>query len=179
MARRFRGSDTIKVDGKGRISIPAAFRRVIAASDPDYREGEKANVIIVFGDQNQTWLDVYTVEAMAEVEAMIDRMPRGSDEREALEDLMSGYAMDAEVDADGRMVLPARLREKMGLADEVTYLAKNDYFQLWSPLAFRANEARKAEALRDKVGPGRTAKVLLDMAPPGLSPEPGNGPAGA
>ena len=80
---------------------------------------------------------------------------------------------------DGLTARAVSYLQKMGLADEVTYLAKNDYFQLWSPEAFRRNEARKAEALRDKVGPGRTAKVLLDMAPPGLSPEPGNGPAGA
>jgi MraZ protein len=64
VARRFRGSDTFKVDAKGRVSIPAPFRRVIEASDPNWREGLRPNIVIVFGGKNQNWLEVYTIKAI-------------------------------------------------------------------------------------------------------------------
>ncbi|MGB5868767.1 MAG: hypothetical protein WBH04_01090, partial [Albidovulum sp.] len=58
VARRFRGSDTYKVDAKGRVSIPAPFRRVIESSDPDWKEGLRPNIVIVYGGKHQDWLEV-------------------------------------------------------------------------------------------------------------------------
>ena len=47
MSRRFRGESIHKVDGKGRVSIPAAFRRVLEEHDPDYALGLNPNLIII------------------------------------------------------------------------------------------------------------------------------------
>ena len=47
MARRFRGSEEVKVDAKGRVSIPARFRRVFEASDPDFEPGKRAQMVVI------------------------------------------------------------------------------------------------------------------------------------
>ena len=49
MTRRFRGESIHKVDGKGRGSIPAAFRRVLEEFDPEWTLGLNPNLIIVYG----------------------------------------------------------------------------------------------------------------------------------
>ena len=90
MARRFRGSETFKVDAKGRVSIPAPFRRVIEESDPDWRDGLRPNIVIVYGDDRQDWLEVYTMRATHEIDEQIEDMQRGSVERLLLEERMYG-----------------------------------------------------------------------------------------
>ena len=47
MARRFRGESLHKVDGKGRVSIPALFRRVIEVCDPNWHEKLPPELVIV------------------------------------------------------------------------------------------------------------------------------------
>ena len=41
--RRFRGEAENKVDNKGRVSIPAAFRRILEEGDPDWSSGLHPN----------------------------------------------------------------------------------------------------------------------------------------
>jgi len=45
----FRGESVHKVDSKGRVSIPALFRRVLEAADPDWTDGLQPNVVVVYG----------------------------------------------------------------------------------------------------------------------------------
>ena len=49
MTDRFRGEGIHKVDGKGRVSIPVLFRRVLESGDPDWTEGLNPNAVIVYG----------------------------------------------------------------------------------------------------------------------------------
>ena len=133
MARRFRGSETFKVDAKGRVSIPASFRRVIEASDPDWAPTNRPNIVIVYGGPDQNWLQVYTMEAVAEIDAQIDMMQRGSPERAEIEELMYGQSHEAQIDDDGRLVLPQKLRDKIGLDDGAFFTSKGDFIEVWSP----------------------------------------------
>ncbi|MDP3862693.1 MAG: cell division/cell wall cluster transcriptional repressor MraZ, partial [Phaeovulum sp.] len=114
MARRFRGSETFKVDAKGRVSIPAAFRRVIEACDPDWVPGNRPNIVLVYGPERQTWLEVFTIKAIEEIDEEIERMQRNSSDRLQLEEWMHGQAQELQIDDDGRLVLPQKLRDKIG-----------------------------------------------------------------
>ncbi|MDO5604256.1 MAG: division/cell wall cluster transcriptional repressor MraZ [Paracoccus sp. (in: a-proteobacteria)] len=131
--RKFRGSEEVKVDGKGRMSIPARFRRIFESGDPDWRADSRARMIVVYGPANWKKLEFYTVEAAERIDAEIDRLPRGSSERLWLETLMNGMATEAEIDNDGRLVLPQRLRDKIGLEGEAFFTSKGDFIEVWSP----------------------------------------------
>ena len=150
MARRFRGSDTFKVDAKGRGSIPAPFRRVIEASDPDWREGLRPNIVVVYGDDNQDWLEVYTMRAIEEIDEQIEDMQRGSPERLWLEELMHGQSIEAQIDDDGRLVLPQRLREKIGLDGEAFFISAGDYFKIWKPETYQDKAANRTRKLAEQ-----------------------------
>ena len=107
VARRFRGESHHKVDAKGRVSIPALFRRVIEASDPNWTDGLAPELIIVYGDHRRDYLECYTVDAIGEVDDKIDALPRGSMERKMLQRLFHGQSFPTTVDETGRLVLPA------------------------------------------------------------------------
>ena len=51
--RRFRGEAENKVDAKGRISIPAPFRRILEEGDPDWSSSLNPNLVIVYGRRNR------------------------------------------------------------------------------------------------------------------------------
>jgi len=150
VARRFRGSETFKVDAKGRVSIPAPFRRVIEESDPDWRDGLRPNIVIVYGDDRQDWLEVYTMRATHEIDEQIEDMQRGSVERLLLEERMYGQSLEAQIDDDGRLVLPQRLREKVGLTSEAFFISAGDYFKIWKPETYAEKAGVRSRKLADQ-----------------------------
>ncbi len=164
LARRFRGSEEVKVDAKGRVSIPARFRRVFESSDPDFASRNRAQLVVVYGFADWTHLRLYTMDAIDEIDAGISRMPRGSAERSYLETLMNGLSDEAEIDADGRLVLPQRLREKIGLEDRVFFMAQGDYLKVSTPETHEADLAA-IQADMPALEPGADPLSLLPPAP--------------
>ena len=164
MGRRFRGESHHKVDTKGRVSIPALFRRVLEAGDPDWTDGLRPQLVIVYGDHRRKYLECYTVEAIDEVDDQIAAMPRGSMARRMLERLMHGQSFPTEVDGDGRLVLPQKLRDKIGLEKEAFFIASGDTFQIWKPETYEAEELAKTEAWLDDLPDDFDPLTLLDSA---------------
>ncbi|MGH1368725.1 MAG: division/cell wall cluster transcriptional repressor MraZ [Maritimibacter sp.] len=145
MARVFRGEGHYKVDTKGRVSIPALFRRVLEAGDPDYTEGLSPNLVVVYGDHRRQYLECYTMEAISEVDERISKMQRGSTPRRMLEKLFNGQSFPTSVDETGRLVLPAKLRAKIGLEKEAYFIATGDTFQIWNPDTYEDVEQKRTE----------------------------------
>ena len=142
MSRRFRGESIHKVDGKGRVSIPAAFRRVLEEHDPDYALGLNPNLIIVYGNINRKFLEGFSIASMNEVDEKIAALPRGSKARRMLERMFSGQALHTNIDETGRLVLPQKIREKIGIINDSVFVASGDTFQIWQPDAYAEHEAK-------------------------------------
>ncbi|NVO54565.1 division/cell wall cluster transcriptional repressor MraZ [Rhodobacteraceae bacterium B1Z28] len=149
MARRFRGESHHKVDTKGRVSIPASFRRVLESSDPNWQPGDSPELVIVYGDHRRKYLECYTMQAIDEVDAKIDALPRGSMQRKMLQRLFHGQSFPTNVDETGRLVLPAKLRNKINLEAEAFFIAAGDTFQIWKPETYEVEELAKAEEWLD------------------------------
>ncbi|MEM0948522.1 MAG: division/cell wall cluster transcriptional repressor MraZ [Pseudomonadota bacterium] len=162
MVRRFRGEFHQKVDGKGRVSIPADFRRVLEAGDPAWTDGKAPEFVIVYGDHRRAYLECYTIEAANEVDAQIAEMPRGSMERRMLERLFNGQSQKVAVDETGRIVLSAKLRGKIGIEAEGYFIATGDTFQIWNPETFEEEELAKTEAWLDQFPDDFDPLTLLD-----------------
>jgi len=162
VVRRFRGESRHKVDSKGRVSIPASFRRVLEAGDPNWTEGLNPELVIVYGDHRRKYLECYTMEAIGEVDAKIDAKPRGTIERKILERLFQGQSLPTNVDETGRLVLPAKLRQKIGLEDEAFFIAAGDTFQIWKPETYEEEELSKTEAWLEQLPEDFDPLALLD-----------------
>ncbi len=162
MVRRFRGEGHHKVDTKGRVSIPASFRRVLEAGDPAWSDGKAPELVIVYGDHRRRYLECYTIDAAAEVDARIDRMTRGSIERRMLEKLFNGQSLLTNVDETGRIVLPAKLRQKIDISSEAYFIASGDTFQIWKPETYEEIEEAKTEAWLDDQPEDFDVLTLLD-----------------
>lgn len=157
----FRGESRNKVDSKGRMSIPAKFRRVLEAGDPDWKSGANPNLVIVYGGKTRDYLECFTVEAMNDVVGRIMKMPRGSKKRLALSNLYLTLSIDASVDDTGRIVLPKEQRDKIGLADMAVFAGKGDTFEIWNPETYEATQAEALEA-DDDFDPDADPSIYLD-----------------
>ncbi len=149
MGRRFRGESHHKVDSKGRVSIPATFRRVLESGDPSWQSGDNPELVIVYGDHRRKYLECYTMAAIEEVDAKIADLPRGSTQRRLLERMFNGQSHATSVDDTGRLVLPAKLRQKIGLDAEAFFIAAGDTFQIWKPETYETEEEAATEAMLD------------------------------
>ena len=162
MVRRFRGEFHQKVDAKGRVSIPADFRRVLEIGDPLWSEGKLPEFVIVYGDHRRAYLECYTMDAAAEVDAQIAGLPRGSMERRMLERLFNGQSLKTAVDDTGRIVLPAKLRTKIALDETAYFIATGDTFQIWKPETFEELEVKRTEEWLDQFPDDFDPLTLLD-----------------
>lgn len=157
MVRRFRGESVHKVDAKGRVSIPAPFRRVLEEGDPDWTEGLNPNLVMIHGRVELRCLECYTIAGMEALDEMVSNLPRFDEDREYLELVLNSDSSYAQVDENGRIVLGLKLRELIGATTEVVFSGQGEKFQIWRPEAFAEHKAavlrrRKEEAGRDPFG---------------------------
>ena len=142
MVLSFTGEYVQKVDSKGRMSIPADFRRVLEAGDADWTDGPPVRLYLLYGDHLKETLHVYTVAGFQEIADRITGMPLGDPNRTRLSRLILGQSIRMDVDKDGRVVMPIRQRQKLGLTEgEVYFSGVGDHFEIW-----------KAETFSDTVG---------------------------
>jgi MraZ protein len=164
VARRFKGEGRQKMDPKGRVSVPVQFRR----SMEEGLDGRRPELHIVYGDPKRKFLECYTPESYAdEVEARIDAIPKNDPRRPLLEHVFISQVYSTEIDADGRLILPQRCRDKAQLEGEALFVATGTKFQIWNPDIFETERVPEMQAALDQLPPGVDISALLD------------GPAGA
>ncbi len=162
MAPKFRGTHHQKVDGKGRVSVPATFRRVIEQGDPAWSEGQRPNFIIVYGLKYQKRLDCFTIRAMEEIDRNIDQLPPGSRTRKRLERIYHAHSQEAQIDEDGRIILSQGLRDKLELIpdEKARFMGMNDHFQIWKNETYDIVFAEDEDDEDEDLGPDYDPRIL-------------------
>lgn len=158
---RFIGEEHHKVDSKGRVSIPHRFRRVLEAGDPDWVDGKNPQIHIVYGDAKRDYLECFTIQAIEKIFDKIERKPAASKRRIAMQRLYNTFSVVTSVDETGRLVLPAKLRNKIGLDGEAVFAGTGEAFQIWKPDAYEAALEAQMEA-DDEFDPDVDASVYLE-----------------
>ena len=161
MIRRFRGESVHKVDQKGRVSVPAPFRRVIEEGDPDWASGQNPTFILIHGMPSGNCLDCFTIEGAGKLDDKVSKMGSFSKERRALERLLNTQSSYGQVDENGRIVLPQRLREMFALDEEALFAGMGEHFQIWAPNAYREDMAG-IDGWRAGLDPDSDPFALLD-----------------
>ncbi len=135
---RFVSSYTNRIDAKGRVSVPAPFRAILA------RDGFDG--VFCYPSLDQDTLDAGGASLIAEIQNLLEDLPPYSDERDELSLALFGDSEILKIDQDGRVVLPERLRSHAGIADQVCFVGVGHKFQLWSP--DKLEERRKTARAR-------------------------------
>ena len=130
----FRGNHTAKIDDKGRLKIPNAFRALMERT-----HGAELFVTSLTGEEVQ----IYPMPVWLALEERLGRMPSTHPSRLRFFDRVNYFGQTAEIDAQGRVVLPSRLRESAGMAGEVDVLGQYDHLDVWNHERFVARLHRQ------------------------------------
>ncbi len=133
MAWRFQGESLNKVDGKGRVSIPVKFRRVLEHSDARVSPNAAARLYIAYGNPRAKHIECLSGDAFDAIDAMIQAEQRGSQVRQVLEHLYYAKCDETSIDDTGRLVLPPAAREKIDLESEALFQGRGDKFHILNP----------------------------------------------
>ena len=148
---RFVSTFTNRLDGKGRVSIPAPFRGVLE------RDGY-AGGIYCYPSLDAPALDAGGERLAQKIDGLLAGLPDYSDERDELSVALYGDVQVLSIDGDGRIVLPEALRQHAGLSTQVTFVGLGEKFQMWEPGRFEARRAQaraKVQQHRALFGAGR------------------------
>ncbi|HET7849043.1 MAG TPA: division/cell wall cluster transcriptional repressor MraZ [Pseudolabrys sp.] len=137
---RFVSNVTLRLDSKGRVSIPAHFRSVLA------RDGFDG--LYCYPALGRPAIDAGGNALMAEIEALIARFPPFSEEREQFAAALYGTSETLKMDGEGRVVLNEALKTHAGIKDAIAFVGLGHKFQIWEPERFRSELAEATEKVR-------------------------------
>lgn len=120
----FLGHYEFQIDEKGRVSLPSAFRK--AASGDTF----------VLLQWQPTHLDLFPEESWAGVQSKLLEFRRAQPDGAAYFRRIMSNAVEVELDKQGRIRVPDRLREAVGLDSAVVLIGAVDRIELWSPRGF-------------------------------------------
>lgn len=124
MATMFRGQYEHAIDAKGRTSLPARYRDVLAA-DGDLR-------LIVTPALFDPCLKVYPMKAWEELEEKISALPEFDDNAVFLRRRFLSAAVECELDKQGRILIPPILRDHAKLTKDVLWAGMGRTAELWA-----------------------------------------------
>jgi len=119
-----RGSYQAKIDDKGRLKIPNAFRAIV-------EEQHGATGLYVTSVHGES-VRIYPMAVWQGVEQRLGRMPTTHPSRMRFLDRVNYFGQLGEFDAQGRVVIPQRLRDSAGMVGEVDVLGQVDYLEVWN-----------------------------------------------
>jgi MraZ protein len=132
---------TNRLDAKGRVSIPAPFRAVLAVDGLDG--------LYCCPTLDQQAIDAGGNRLRQVIGASISNFEPFSEDHELLSTTLIGDSEILRIDQDGRVVLTDTIKAHAGIADRVTFVGQGYKFQIWEPERFAAYREEAKNRLRD------------------------------
>jgi MraZ protein len=129
-----RGNYAAKIDDKGRLKIPNAFRGLV-----ETKHGKELFVTSLTGE----YVRIYPMPVWLELEEKLARMPSTHPARLKFLDRVNYFGQTAEFDTQGRVLIHSRLRESAGVNSEVDVFGQVTYLDVWSHERFVAKLQRE------------------------------------
>ncbi len=124
----FRGNKAVKLDGKGRVSIPAQHRARLLESS--------AGKVVVSPDFHSRCLNIYPLNEWENVEEKIGAL--SGKQQTALRRYVIGRAQECEMDGNGRILLNQELCLHADLEKEAVLVGVGFKLELWDQAAWDA-----------------------------------------
>lgn len=137
------GHSPAKIDEKGRLKVPAGFRKLI-----EERYGGECFITSKDGERAL----IYPMPVWLEFHSRIARVPSSSVAKEKLMERMNYFGHAASMDGQGRILIPTVLRSVAGITDEVVVLGSQDHLVVWNEQRIQrrfADEPLTAEDLKE------------------------------
>ena len=117
------GHSPAKIDEKGRLKVPAGFRKII-----EDRYGTDCFITSMDGEKAL----VYPLPVWFEFQSRLAKVPSTSQAKAKLLERVNYFGQVASIDAQGRVLVPAVLRDVAGISEDVVVLGSQDHLIVWN-----------------------------------------------
>jgi len=117
------GHAPAKVDDKGRLKIPAEFRKII--------EQKFGLECFITSEDGQKAL-IYPLAVWFDYQARLAKVPSASQPKKKLLERLNYFGSTGTIDAQGRVLIPTILRRDAAIADDVVVIGNNDHLIVWN-----------------------------------------------
>ena len=124
----FRGNHPTRVDEKGRLNVPAEFKRVI-----DEKYAQRFYITSLDGKVAQ----LYPFEEWERIEQKLASLSTFNPTKKKFLNRVNYYGQVVEMDGQGRLLIPQILRESAQIVGEVAVLGNLTYLEVRNLEAFR------------------------------------------
>jgi MraZ protein len=131
----FRGSSPTRIDDKGRLKVPTTFKSLL-----ENKYGRELFITSLSGES----VRVYPMPVWLEIEEKLGQMPTTHPSRLRFLDRVNYYGQAAELDTQGRVLIPLRLRDAATMDGEVDVLGLYNFLEVWNHERFVAKLQRDA-----------------------------------
>lgn len=128
-----RGNYAAKIDDKGRLKVPNAFRALV--------EGQHGAGLFVTSLTGES-VRIYPMPVWTVLEEKLARVPSTHPARIKYFDRVNYYGQGAEFDTQGRVLIHPRLRDSAGMNGEVDVFGQYDHLEIWNHERFIAKLQR-------------------------------------
>jgi MraZ protein len=148
----------MRMDKKGRVSVPASYRAALA------QDGSSA--IFAYASPVMSAIDV---RGRGDFESLLGELRRHSvanlgpdvallgGGEPSPDQILAAAAHEIPFDGEGRVVLPEAFVTHAGIDEQVTFVGRGGFFQIWSPEKFAARAAEDLRLVRERLTSGRGA----------------------
>lgn len=119
----FRGSSPARIDDKGRLKVPNAFRSLLES-----KHGRELFLTSLTGE----YVRLYPMPVWLELEQRLGAMPSTHPSKLRFLDRVNYFGGAGELDAQGRVLIPVRLREAATMVGDVDVLGQVTYLDVWN-----------------------------------------------
>ncbi|HZQ92355.1 MAG TPA: division/cell wall cluster transcriptional repressor MraZ [Terriglobales bacterium] len=137
----FRGNHPTRVDEKGRLKVPAEFKRVV-----DEKYGNQFYITSLDGKSAL----VYPFEEWQRIEEKLNRLSTFNPTKKKFLNRTNYYGQVVEMDGQGRLLIPALLRDAAELKGEAAVLGQLSYLEVRNMEAFRKEIAENPFTAEDE-----------------------------
>jgi MraZ protein len=141
---------TNRIDAKGRVSIPAGFRSVLAV------DGFDGLYCCPTLDRNA--IDAGGNRFRQMIRSLLSGFEPFSEDHDLLSTTFIGESEILKIDQDGRVILTETIKGHTGIEDQVTFVGHSFKFQMWEPQRFavhREESNNRSRELRKLLGSGQ------------------------
>jgi MraZ protein len=124
----FRGNHPTRVDEKGRLKVPAEFKRVV-----DEKYGTQFYITSLDGKSAL----IYPFEEWQRLEEKLSRLSTFNPTKKKFLNRTNYYGQVVEMDGQGRVLIPALLRDSADIKGDVAVLGQLSYLEARNMEAFR------------------------------------------
>lgn len=130
----FRGNAPARIDEKGRLKVPNAFRSLVES-----KYGRELFLTSLTGE----YVRIYPMPVWLEIEQKLSEVPATNPSKLRYLERVNYFGQIGELDAQGRVLIPFRLREAATMTGDVDVLGQFNYLEVWNHDRFLAKLQRE------------------------------------